>query len=227
MRADTFARLLVLEATVDAEIGYLLEHRPPPQERFREAMVARLGERVEEIDRVDAVAAARAYDALVDFLAELPEEGDDGVVEATVRFRRALERGVERAFGGREPADGAVWAGALDGILAALAAEHAAAASPRDELRVRALLHRARAAAERMTEGERPEHRAEARSALDRLAFAVLHRGGPVEARVHDARRLALRRRPGSLARIGAFVVAQLVKRRGVPGLAAPGPDPS
>ncbi len=206
MRADAVARLLALEAVVDAEVGLLLE---APAERPRPAMVARLGAQVEEIDRVDPVAAARAYDALVDFLAALPDEGGaDAVVEAAVSFRRALDRAVERAFGGRDPADPALWAGVLDELLGALLRADAPLA--------RALVHRARAAAERMTAAERPAHRAEVRSAMDRLAFAVLHRAAPVDALVHEAQRLARRRRPSSLARMGAYVVAQMARRRAV-----------
>lgn len=221
MRADTFARLLVLEALVDAEIGYLLEHRPPA-ELFRAGMIARVGLLVEEIDAVDAVAAARVYDALVDFLAGFPED-DDGVVEATVGFKRALDRTVQRASAGREPADAATWAVVLDELLASLAREYAIAIppdgahSPREYLRARALLARARSAAERMCEAEPAERRAEVRCAMDRLGFAVHYRRVPpaaLEPLVAEPQRLARRHRPSNLARIGAFVVAQLVKRR-------------
>ena len=228
MRADTFARLLVLETLVDAEIGYFLEHRPPPAERFREGMIARVGDLVDEIDALDAVAAARVYDALVDFLSDFPED-DDGVVEATVGFKRALDRTVDRASSGREPADAATWAVVLDELLSALAKEYAAAAaagSTREYLRARALLSRARSAAERMSEDERPERRAEVRSAMDRLGFAVHYRRVPpdaLEALIEPPQRLARRRRPSNLARIGAFVVGQLMKRRA----AAPEPDPA
>jgi hypothetical protein len=225
MRADTFARLLVLETLVDAEIGYFLEHRPPPAERFREGMIARVGDLVDEIDALDAVAAARVYDALVDFLSAFPED-DDGVVEATVGFKRALDRTVDRASAGREPDDAATWAVVLDELLSALAREYAAAGtpgdapSPREYLRARALLSRARSAAERMCEAERPERRAEVRSAMDRLGFAVHYRRVPpaaLEPLVAAPQRLARRRRPSNLARIGAFVAAQLMKRRAAP----------
>ena len=232
MRADTFARLLVLETLLDAEIGYFLEHRPPPAERFREGMIARLGDQVEEIDALDAVAAARVYDALVDFLSELPDD-DDGIVEATIRFKRAVDRTIQRASAGREPDDAASWAVVLDELLSVLAHEYraavddAGAASPREYLRARALLSRARSASERMTEGERPETRAEVRDAMDRLAFAVHYRRVPsaaLDLLIDAPQRLARRRRPSNLARIGAFVVGQLMRRRAAADPAGPEP---
>jgi hypothetical protein len=222
MRADTFARLLVLETVLDAEIGYLLEHRPPAEAHFREGMVARLGEQVEAIDALDVVAAARVYDALVDFLTELPDD-DDGVVEATIRFKRAVDRSIQRAFAGREPDDAATWAVVLDELLSAVAAEYRAAfaageaPAPREYLRARALLGRARLVSERMTAGERPEQRAQVRDEMDRLVFALRYRRVPPEVleRMMEApQRLARRRRPSNLARIGAFVVGQLLRRR-------------
>ncbi|HEX8431394.1 MAG TPA: hypothetical protein VF625_08910 [Longimicrobium sp.] len=221
MRADTFARLLVLETLVDAEIGYLLEHRPGAPERFREGMIARVSDLVDEIDTLDAVAAARVYDALVDFLTELPDD-DDGIVEATLRFKRAVDRTVRRASGGREPGDPAVWAVVLDELLAVLATEYEAALGPdgvrpREYLRARALLDRARVASERMTSAESDDSRAELRTEMDRLAFAIHYRRADlatVESLIRSPQRMARRRRPSSLARIGAFVVGQLLRRR-------------
>ncbi|HYW08129.1 MAG TPA: hypothetical protein VE913_14295 [Longimicrobium sp.] len=221
MRADTFARLLILETLVDAEIGYLLEHRPAAPERFREGMIARVSDLVDEIDTLDAVAAARVYDALVDFLTELPDD-DDGVVEATLRFKRAVDRTVRRASGGREPGDPAVWAVVLDELLTVLAAEYEAAfgpegVRPREYLRARALLDRARVASERMTSAESDDSRVELRTEMDRLAFAVHYRRAApdtVEPLIRVPQRMARRRRPTSLARIGAFVVGQLLRKR-------------
>jgi hypothetical protein len=221
VRADTFARLLVLETLVDAEIGYLLEHRPGAPERFREGMIARVSDLVDEIDTLDAVAAARVYDALVDFLTELPDD-DDGIVEATLRFKRAVDRTVRRASGGREPGDPAVWAVVLDELLAVLATEYEAALGPdgvrpREYLRARALLDRARVASERMTSAESDDSRAELRTEMDRLAFAIHYRRADlatVESLIRSPQRMARRRRPSSLARIGAFVVGQLLRRR-------------
>ena len=222
MRADTFARLLILETLLDAETGFFLEHRPPAEARFREGMIARLGDLVEEIAALDAVAAARVYDALVDFLTELPDD-DEGIVEATIRFKRAVDRTIQRAFAGREPDDAATWAVVLDELLAVVAAEYRASAegggepSPREYVRARALLYRARAASERMTSGERPERRAELRDEMDRLIFAVLYRRvapAALERMIEAPQRLARRRRPSNLARMGAFVLGQLLRRR-------------
>lgn len=223
MKADTYARLVVLESLVDAEIGHRLEHGAG--ERWVEAMVARISDLVDEIDALDAVAAARAYDALVDFLTELPDDGD-GLVEQTVRFKRAVDRIVERGMDEADLAAPSTWATVLDELLEVLVAEYARAAEgdgpprPREHLRARYLVNRARAAADRMVAGERPERRAEVRSALDRLAFAVHNRraaAAAVDELAADGRRLAARYRPSGLTRIGAFVVRQLLRRPGEP----------
>src|SRR5690606_29487584 len=79
MQADTFAKLVAIDALVEAEIGYLLEVTPTSLKQFREGMVARISDLVDEIDGLDSVAAGRVYDSIVDFLAELPEEAD-GIV---------------------------------------------------------------------------------------------------------------------------------------------------
>ena len=223
MKADTYARLVVLESLVDAEIGHRLEHGAG--ERWIEAMVARISDLVDEIDALDAVTAARAYDALVDFLTELPE-GDAALVEQTVAFKRAVDRIVERGMDAAALAAPPTWATVLDELLAVLAAEYARATDadgavrPREHLRARYLANRARAAADRMVAGERPDRRGEVRSAIDRVAFAVHNRRLPraeVDALVDDARRLAARYRPSKLTRIGAFVVGQLLRRPGEP----------
>ena len=44
MKADTFAKLLVLQTLVDSEVGYLLEHRPPSVDQFREGLITRVSE---------------------------------------------------------------------------------------------------------------------------------------------------------------------------------------
>jgi hypothetical protein len=223
MKADTYARLVVLESLVDAEIGHRLQHGAA--ERWVEAMVARISDLVDEIDALDAVAAARAYDALVDFLTDLPDDGQ-ALVEQTVRFKRAVDRIVERGMDEAALAAPATWATVLDELLATLAAEYAGGADadgsvrPREHLRARYLVNRARAAADRMVAGERPERRAEVRSAVDRLAFAVHNRRAPaaeVGALAEDGRRLAARYRPSKLTRIGAFVVGQLLRRPAEP----------
>jgi hypothetical protein len=223
MKADTYARLVVLESLVDAEIGHRLQHGAA--ERWVEAMVARISDLVDEIDALDAVAAARAYDALVDFLTDLPDDGE-ALVEQTVRFKRSVDRIVERGMDEAALAAPATWATVLDELLATLAAEYTGGADadgavrPREHLRARYLVNRARAAADRMVAGERPERRAEVRSALDRLAFAVHNRHAPaaeVGALAEDGRRLAARYRPSKLTRIGAFVVGQLLRRPAEP----------
>ncbi|HYJ78636.1 MAG TPA: hypothetical protein VEW03_03465 [Longimicrobiaceae bacterium] len=221
MRADTFARLVALETLVDAEVGYWLEFHPASLDRFRETLVARVSDLVDEVDALDAVAAARVYDALVDFLAELPED-DDGIVEATLHFKRAVDRLVERGMGAPGPEDPAAWAVVLDALLEELLAEYRRAVpepgtfEPRGYLRVRHLLARGREAAERMTPAVAPERRRELRDAMDRLAFAVLSRRPPadvLEPLVRDAQRLARRHRPSDVTRIGSYVMKQILRR--------------
>ena len=223
MKADTYAKLLVLETLIDAEIGYWLEHHPPDSDAFREVMISRISDLVDEIDALDAVAAARVYDAVVDFLAELPED-DDGVVEATLHFKRAVDRLIERAMEGRDLAQPATWAVVLDELLEALADEYHAAirpngeVRPREYLRSRYLLNRARDAADRMLVHARPLRRAEIRSEMDRLAFAVHNRRvkpAELDLLIEKPQRMARRYRPSNLTRIGAFVVGQLLRRRG------------
>lgn len=222
MRADTFARLVTLETLVDAEVGYWLEYHPASLDRFRETLVARVSDLVDEIDALDAVAAARVYDALVDFLAELPED-DDGIVEAALHFKRALDRLVERGMGPGGPEDPHAWAVVLDELLDELLDEYRRAVpepgvvEPRAYLRVRHLLTRSRRAADGMVPAVRPERRAELRDAMDRLVFAVLGRrpaAPALETLVRAAQREARRHRPSDVGRIGAYVVGQLLRRR-------------
>ncbi|MDB4950120.1 MAG: hypothetical protein JWM27_2769 [Gemmatimonadetes bacterium] len=222
MKADTFARLVILETLVEAEVGYLLEHRPPDAERFREGLVARVSDLVDEIDALDAVAAARAYDGIVDFLAGLPDD-DEGVVEAAVRFRRSMRRVAERAMDPGELALASTWAVVLDDLLGVLADEYHEAVRPNGEVRPRehrralALLARARQAAESMQRALPPDARAELGAEMDRLAFAVdARRLRPVavDQLLRAPQRIARRHRPSSLTRIGAFVIGQLMRRR-------------
>lgn len=221
MKADTFAKLVVLETLVDAEIGHYLEHRPPSMELFREGMVARISDLVDEIDALDAVAAARIYDAIVDFLAELPE-AQEGVVDATVRFRRAVDRIIQRGMEERELRDASTWAVVLDELLEELAEDYEDAARPDGEmwprayLRAQTLLSRAREAADRMLWGagdEAPQIRDE----VDRLTFAVRHQRlgvSTVAQQVRSLQRHARRYRPSTLTRVGAFVLGQVLRRR-------------
>lgn len=224
MKADTFAKLVILETLVDAEIGWYLEHRPPAAERFREGLVSRLSDLLDEIDALDAVAAARVYDAVVDFLAELPDDDDDGVVDVTLRFKRAVDRLIDRAMDARDLAAAPTWGTVLDELLDALADEYHAAVRAggevrtREYARARLLLHRARDAAERMTLAEEGPRRAEVRDAMDRLAFGVdarRLRPAAVDHLIRAPQRLARRYRPSTFTRIGGFVISQLLRRRG------------
>ena len=220
MQADTFAKLNVLEALIEAEIGYYLERSPASLELFREGMVARISDLVDEVDELDSVASARVYDAIVDFLAELPD-APEGIVEATVRLRRAVDRIIDRGMDRSDLAAAATWAVVLDELLEELADEYHLAVDadgeihPREFARVEALLSRARNAADRMlwgAEAAGPEIRDE----IDRLAFAVRHRRirpPAVDLIIGALQRRATQYRPSTLSRIGGFVLRQLVGR--------------
>jgi hypothetical protein len=184
-------------------------------------MVARISDLVDQIDALDAVTAARVYDAIVDFLSELPED-DEGVIEATVRFKRSIDRVGQRGMDERELAEPSTWAIVLDELLGALtdAYHEAVRASgevmPREYLRVLALLSRARESAERMQWEAGAQARAELRSEMDRLSFAVRHqRLSPpaVDQLIRAPQRRAHKQRPSTLMKIGAFVVGQLLRR--------------
>lgn len=224
MKADTFAKLVILETLIDAEIGYWLEERPAASERFREGMISRISDLVDEVDALDAVAAARVYDAVVDFLSELPDDDDDGVVESTLRFKRAIDRITDRGMEERELTDPSTWAVVLDELLEALADEYHTAVRASGEVRqreyqrARHLVARARDAADRMVAHDRPPRRAEVRDEMDRLAFAVRNRRlkpAALDVLMKGPQRLARRYRPSNLTRIGAFVVGQLLRKRG------------
>ncbi|HEX8691108.1 MAG TPA: hypothetical protein VF746_01605 [Longimicrobium sp.] len=223
MRADTFARLVTLEALVDAEVGYWLEFHPASMDRFRETLVARISDLVDEIDALDAVAAARVYDAVVDFLAELPDDAP-GFVEAALRFKRQVDGLADRAMPPRDLDDPPTWAVVLDELLDELLEEYPRAVlgpdevDPRGYLRVRHLLWRARDAAGKLARGAGPERRRALRDGMDRLAFAVMNQRPPLEVLEPLAlapQRIARRHRPSGITRIGAFVVGQLLSRRG------------
>jgi hypothetical protein len=223
MKADTFAKLVVLETLVDAEIGFLLEHRPSSTELFREGMVSRVSDLVDEIDALDAVAAARTYDAIVDFLAELPEN-DEGVVDAALKFRRAVDRLVARGMDQRDMKDASTWAVVLDELLGELADEYHAAVRPAGELREReylrslGLLARAREVAERLLAEVGAQREPELRGEIDRLTFAVRHqrlKPTVVDFLIRAAQRRANRYRPSTLTRVGGFVLGQVLRRAG------------
>lgn len=221
MRADTFSKLIILQTLIDGEIGYYLEQHPASSELFREGMVSRIGDLIDRIDALDAVAAARVYDAVVDFLSEFPE-GDDELVEATLRFKRAVNRVVERGMKSADLGEASTWAVALDELLEALAVEYAAAMDPdgslrpREYLRAQFLLNRARAAADRLLWTSGGTGSEELNNEMDRLAFAVRSRRLPVatvEPLIRAPQQIARRHRPSNLTRIGAYVVGQLLRR--------------
>ncbi|HET7274697.1 MAG TPA: hypothetical protein VFI91_05930 [Longimicrobiaceae bacterium] len=228
MKADTFAKLVVLEALIDAEIGHYLEHPPSSMELFREGMVSRVGDLVDEIDALDAVAAARIYDAIVDFLAEMPDN-DEGVIDVTLRFRRAMDRLVERGMDQRDLKQASTWAIVLDELLEELALEYHAAIRADGEIwerpymRTQTLLARAREAADRLLWEADEEWHAKLRSDMDRLTFAIRHqrlKPAAVDLLIQAPQRRASRYRPSTLTRIGAFVVGQVLRRSNRPSKA-------
>ena len=230
MKADTFAKFLVLQAVVDAEVGWYLEHRPGSTDRFREALISRVSDLLDQIDNLDAVAAARTYDAIVDFLAQIPED-DAGIVEAALRFRSATDRTVERGMDRSELRLATTWAVALHHLLEALASEYAGEPpnDPGERLRqyarAAALLERARMAAERIAADVGAAAAGDLVLAVERLNFAVRHRRVPpreAEPLLRAAQRQAARHRPSPLSRVGAFVLSQILtrdrrRRRGEP----------
>jgi hypothetical protein len=220
MKADSFAKLIVLEALIEAEIGYYLERRPTSLELFREGMVARISDLIDEIDVLDSVAAGRVYDAIVDFLAELPDH-EEGVVEAAIRFRSAVDRIIERGMDRRDLAVAATWAVVLDQLLAELADEYHMAVDPegvtrpREYARTESLLARSRIAADRMLWGADVAS-PEVTDGMDRLTFAVRHRRirpANVDLLIRSLQRQASKYRPSTLSRIGAFVLRQVMGR--------------
>jgi hypothetical protein len=230
MKADTFARLVVLETLIDAEVGHYLEDGSGSMERFREELVARVSDLIDEIDSLDALAAARTYDAIVDFLADLPEGDASGLVDAAVRFRRAVDRMVARGLSPREIRDPSAWATVLDQLLTELADAYHRAIGPDGEVQAREYLHarlllaRAREAADRMLweAGERIDE--ELRSGMDRLTFAIRHqRLSPqaVDQLIRVPQKSASARRKSSLTRIGAFVLGQVLRRNPRPARGA------
>jgi hypothetical protein len=221
MKADTFAKLVVLEALIDAEVGHFLERTAEPIESLREGLVARISDLVDEIDALDAVAAARVYDAIVDYLSELPDRRA-GVVDSTLRFKRSIDRIVQRGIDRRDLAQSSTWAVVLDELLDVLADEYHAAVQPgvetreREYLRSLTLLARVREVSERMLWERADEGRDELRSEIDRLSFAVRHErqtATDVDFLIRAPQRRAQKLRPSSLTRVGAFVLRQLLRR--------------
>jgi len=188
-------------------------------ELFREGMVARVSDLVDQIDALDAVAAARIYDAIVDFLAELPEN-DEGVVESALRFRRAMDRIVERGMDARELRQPSTWAIVLDELLDALADDYHEAIRAdgavweRAYLRAQTVLSRAREATDRILRDAGDN--AALRNEIDRLTFAIRHRRlrpTVVDLQIREVQSHTSRYRPSNLTRIGAFVISQVLRR--------------
>jgi hypothetical protein len=228
MKADTFAKLLVLDTLVEAEIGYHIAQHPPSPDMYREELAARLGEVIDEIDVLDSVTAGRTYDALVDFLAELPEH-PEGMIESVTVFRRAIDRIVDRGIDRHDLAVASTWAIVLEEFLRALSIEYRTAVAGDGDVRQReytrslALLDRARNAAERML-WTAEEDRVEIREALDGLVYAVRYRrveAGALDTINRSILRRASRYRPSTISRVGAFVLRQLISRE-PKGKAAP-----
>lgn len=221
MKADTFAKLLVLQSVVDAEVGWYLEHRPESTDGFREGLISRVSDLLDQIDALDAVAAARTYDAIVDFIAQIPED-DEGIVEGAIRFHRAMDRTVERGMDRAELRLAATWAVAVHDMLEALAREYGAEPDDDPEHRLRqrgravSLLDRARYAADRIATESGVASAGELVDAMERLTYAIRYRGvAPHDAEplLRAAQRQAARHRPSPLSRIGAFVLGQVLSR--------------
>jgi hypothetical protein len=220
MKADTYARLVVLDTLVEAEIGFLLAHHPPLTEELREGMAGRVAGMIEEIETLDRSVASRAWEAIVGLVARLPED-DDGIEAAALRCRRALSRIMQRGFSRHDLADAAVWTAVLEVLLRTLALEYRAAMrasagaelAPRERERIDRLLDTARNAADRMlwnaADGE-----ATLSEAMDRLTHAVRYRRIPpaeVDTLASSIVRLAAKHRPSTISRVGAFVLRQLL----------------
>lgn len=221
MRVDTFARLILLDTLVRADVGHLLGQDPLSTDQFRDALTSRIGDLVDEIDTLDAVAAARAYDSIVDLFAALPEERE-GIVEAAVAFHASMARTIDRGMDPDELRQGSTWAVVLDELLGALARDYERARAgddgepSREQVRATVLAAAVRDAAERVAVDIAREAGAELRADTLRLTLAVQHtRAEPavVEALVRIVQRHASRQRPSPLRRIGAFVLGQVLTR--------------
>ncbi len=238
MKADSYAKLVVLDALVEAEVGYHLTGGAVSPDVLRESLVARLSDLLDEFDALDSVAAGRVYDAIVDFLAELPEH-EEGVVEAAVKLRKAVGRVTDRGLDRRDFAAASTWAVVLDELLTELADEYHAATiadggtrsrSP-EFSRVNALLERCRVAVDRMLWGAETAA-PEVLDEMDRLVYAVRYRRlspASVEVNLRTMQRHAARFRPSTLSRIGAFVLRQVMRRdqkRRQPVTPPAGPSP-
>jgi hypothetical protein len=220
MKADTFAKLVVLETLLEAQLGDALESGNLHADAFREALVAAISDLLDEIDALDALVAARVYDALVDFLAELPEDGE-GLTRSMLRLQGEIAQVIERGLPAGERAAPATWAVVLDELLATLAdAYHemrAAPDAPLARLRTLALLGRIRVAAERVLGSPAGARDGELREELGRLILEVQHLRPPaadLDLLIRTLQRRTRRYRRTTLTSVGSYVVGQLLSRR-------------
>jgi hypothetical protein len=220
MKADTFAKLVVLETLIEAELGHALEGDAVHADAFRESLVAAISDLLDEIDALDALVAARVYDALVDFLAELPED-PQGLVRSILRLQREIAQVVERGLPAGERAAPNTWAVVLDELLGALAdAYHelrGGGAGSLERLRALALLGRVRMAGERILGSSDGARDQELRDELGRLVIEVQHLRPPpaeLDPLVRSLQRRTRRYRRTTLTRVGSYVVAQILSRR-------------
>src|SRR5690606_24462169 len=125
---------------------------------------------------------ARTYDAIVDFIAQIPED-DEGIVEGAIRFHRAMDRTVERGMDRAGLRLAATWAVAVHDMLEALAREYGAEPDDDPEHRLRqrgravSLLDRARYAADRIATESGVASAGELVDAMERLTYAIRYRG--------------------------------------------------
>lgn len=218
MKADTFAKLEILDAVVEAEVGDYLRRRPFSLELFREEIVAHVSDLIDRIDVLDSVVAGRVYDAVVDFLAAVPED-EEGVVAAVLRFRRALDRIVTRGMDRGDLASASTWAIVLHDLLTELMEEYAETLEenphPRELARIESLLGRANEAMNRLTwilEERHPEIRED----FERLSYAVRYRRlrfAAVEPLARSLQRRVARYRPSPISRVGVFILRQLMRK--------------
>lgn len=220
MRADSFAKLIVLDAVIEAEVGYHLERPAESVELFRETMVGRISDLIDEIDAPDSATADRIYDAIVDFLAELPED-DEGVVESAIRLRQAVRRIIDRGMDRRTLAAPSTWAIVVSGLLAELSNEYHVAIGidgtvrDREFARALALLERARMAADRML-WSAGSSRGHLLDEVDRLAFAARNRRispTDLDPLIRAVQGKVTRYRPSTFTQIGSFVLRQVMRR--------------
>ena len=221
MKADTFAKLAVLETLVDAEVAYYLEHSPSiPAYRAR---VAALADGVlSGIDPCDEETAIAAHHASARLLREL-QPADDAVIRAATRFKRRVNGILAREMEPEERRRVATWAVVVDQLLATLAREYregAGDADRRADERIHLLLARIEDGVARLALLGGAARVEGLRAAAQRLRTAVRRRQPTDTVSVQIAAlQLQVRALAGesSLARLGGFVVRQLLEPDGAP----------